>query len=256
MLGDLEEGTDAEADAQGQQVVDEHHQEDILDALQEGFDVAHEGQDDHRDEEDDAEPLERFLQLLGHLGQELGGQHAEGEGTAQQDEDGLEDVPEGDDQLRDIARDIREMEVEAAVEPEVERGRQDGEGRADGRQADGKLHVGLGQRAHEVGDVAAGAGGHQDHAQGHRPADPAAEKQGQQEGEQRQQDQLADHSEDQGFGLAEDVSEQARADAQGDAVHHESQDDVDGIHAARVERDVYAVYNRGDFRTHSTRFIR
>ena len=60
-LGDLEGGSDQETDAESKQVMNEHNEEDVLDALEEGVDVADERKDHHNEEEDDAQPLEGLL---------------------------------------------------------------------------------------------------------------------------------------------------------------------------------------------------
>ena len=147
----------------------QNDQEDVFDALQERVDVAHERQDYHRDEEEYAEYLHGLLELFGDFRQIVGRQDAEGERNAQQDEDGLEHVPERDCELRDLSGDVRQVHVEVAVEPEVEGGREYREGGADGGKAHRQLDVRLRERADEVRDVAAGTGGHQYHSHGHGP---------------------------------------------------------------------------------------
>ena len=235
LLGNLEEGAHAEADAQGEEVVDHDHQEDIFDALHEGVHVAGEGEDDHREEEQDGDPLQGLLQGSCDLGQEPGGQDAGHERNAQEDEDGLEHVPERDGQGRDLMRDGGEMQVCVAPEPEVERGHQDGEGRGDGGQAHGELDVGLREGRHEVGDIAARAGSHEDHAEAHHGRDPPAQADGEEAGESGQQDQLAQRAQQDGFRFAEHLDEGPGLDAQRDAEHDEREDDVDGVHASGVQ---------------------
>ena len=61
----------SETDAKRQQIMDQDHDEDVLDALQEGGHVAAEGEHDHRHEENDGGPLQRLFQLFGDLRQEL-----------------------------------------------------------------------------------------------------------------------------------------------------------------------------------------
>ena len=230
-----EDGGDVVADGQGQEVVDQHDQEDVFDALQEGVHVAGEGQDDHRDEEGDGDVLEGLLEEIRHLREIPGGQDARRERNAQQDEDGPEHVHQRDGKGRDVGMDRGEMQVGVAPEPEIERGHHDGEGRGDGGEAHGKLDIGLGQGRHEIGDVPAGAGCHQDHAQAHHRGDPPADEDGEQAGEGRQQDELARGAQDDGFGLLEHVHERARLDAQRDAVHDEGKYDIDGVHPTGVQ---------------------
>ena len=84
--GDFEDCAYAVSYAECKQVVDKHHYEYVLDALQECLHVAAERQDHHSDEEDDAYPLQGLLEGVSHLGQELRGEDAEREGNAQKDE--------------------------------------------------------------------------------------------------------------------------------------------------------------------------
>ena len=236
--------------------MDEHHDEDVFDTLQEGVDISGEREDHHDEEKEDGNPLERLFQRLGDFGQELRAEDAEGERDAQQDEDGLEDIPQGDDQRRDLARDFRSMEIKVAPDIKVGRGHQDGERRADRGQGNGQLDIGLGQGGHEVGDVASRAGGHQDHAETHHRRDPGTHQPGQAESEGRQQDQLAEHAEQDGLGFLENFDEDAGLDAQGNAEHDESKHDVDRVHAAGVEGHIDLVDMGGDFRTHSLQYYR
>ena len=88
----------------------------------------------------------------------------------------------------------------------------------------------------------------QDHAEGHRPGDGTAEDEREQEGECRQQDELAGHAEEQGPGFGEDLDEGPGLDAEGDAVHHEREHDVDGVHPAGVQRHFNSVNELDCFR--------
>ena len=248
--GNLEEGTDAETDAEGEEVVDQDHQEDIFDALQEGVQVAGEGEDDHRNEEEDGDPLQGFLEGFRDLGQEAGGEDARHERNAQENEDRLEHVPERDGQGGDLMRDGGEMQVRIAPEPEVERGHQDGEGRGDGGQAHGKLDVGSREGGHEVGDIAARTGCHENHAEAHHRGDPPAQGDGQQAGEGRQEDELAQRAQDDGFRFAEHIDESSGPDAQGDSEHDERKDDVDGVHATGIQGYLDLVDGSSGFRRH------
>ena len=97
---DLEDRSHGEADTQCKQVVDKYDDEDVLDAFQECVDVSREGQDHHRNEEEDRDPLEGLPQAFRNGGQETGAEDAQGKRDTEQDEDGLEDVPQGDDEGR------------------------------------------------------------------------------------------------------------------------------------------------------------
>ena len=250
LLRDLEGRPHTVTDAERQEVMDQDHHEDILDALEEGVHVAGEGEDDHRDEEDEGNPLQGLLEGVRDLGQEPGGEDAQGERNAQQDEDGLEHVPQRDDQGGNLVRDRGEMQVGVAPEPEIERGHQDGEGRGDGGQAHGKLDIAPRKGGHEIGDIAARAGGHEDHAEAHHGRDPPAQEDGQQAGEGRQQDQLAQRAQDDGFRFAEHIDEGAGLDAQGDSEHDEREDDVDCVHSTGIQGYLDLVDSRSGFRRH------
>ena len=183
----------------------------------------------------------------------MGSQDTQRQGHAQQDENGLENIPQGNHQVRHGALYLGDLQEKIAVKPEIEGRGQYGQGRTDGRQRYGKLDIGLGQRTDEIGDVAARAGGHQDHAQGHRPGYPAEfpHQQGQQEGQQRQEDQLAAHADDHGLGFLENFDENVGFDTQGDTVHHKCEDDVDGVHATRIQGDINAVDRGSNFGFHT-----
>lgn len=85
LLGDPEGGADTVPDHEGHEIMDEDHQEDVFDTLEESIHIACEGQDDHGNEKEDGNPLERLLEESGHLGQEPGGQDAGDQRNAQQE---------------------------------------------------------------------------------------------------------------------------------------------------------------------------
>ena len=199
---------------------------------------------------DDGNPLEGFLEDGGHLRKIAGGQDAEGQRDAQQDENGLEHIPERNDQGGNLMGDGRHLQVQAAPQPEIERRHDDGESGGNGRQADGQFYVRLAERGHEIGDVSSRTGCDQDHSQAHHGGNPPSEEYGQQEGHGRQEDQLAEHAEKDGFRFLEDVDEDAGTDAQGYAEHDESKDDIDGIHPTGIQVDLDFVDGRCGFRGH------
>lgn len=244
----LEGCADAVSDHQGHEIVDEDHEEDVPDAFEEGVHVAREGQDDHRDEKEDGNPLERLLEPGRYLGKEACRQDAGDKRYAQQDENRLEHVPERDGQGGNVGMDGREMQVGIAPEPEIERSHHHGKGGCDGCETHGQFDIGLCQGRHEIGDVPAGAGGDEDHAEAHHRGNPPAHEDSQQTGESRQQKQLADEPEDDRFGLFENFYKDSRFDAQRHAVHDEREHDVDGVHAAGIQGNLDLVDGMGGFR--------
>ena len=75
--------------------------------------------------------------------------------------------------------------------------------------------------------VAAGAAGHENHAQGHHRGNPAAEQDGQQEGDQRKPDPLQADARQDGFRMNKYVFQGFARDAQRDAEHNEGQHDTE-----------------------------
>lgn len=78
-----------------------------------------------------------FFERLGHLGQVMAGEDAQHQGNAQEDENGLEHIPQGNHQGRNGSRHAGAMQVKGSPSPEVERGEDDGHGGGNGCETDG-----------------------------------------------------------------------------------------------------------------------
>ena len=135
-FGHLERGAYPETDPECHKVVDKHNYEYVFDTFEEGLEISREGEDHHDDEKQNGKPLERLFQLFREIGEEVSEKDSECQRDSKQDEYGLEHVPEGDDECRDISGYICRVEVEVAPNVKVGWGEKDGQRGADGCKGD------------------------------------------------------------------------------------------------------------------------
>ena len=134
----LEQRTCTESDAEGEEIVQEHYKEDILDTCHEHIQIACEDDYDHGDEDSYGKILERFLQYFRNLRKILSAEDTENEGNTHDDEDALEDLSERDLKFRKStdAMVACEVQVHLSPESEVERGGYHAGCRVEGCQRD------------------------------------------------------------------------------------------------------------------------
>ena len=120
LIWQLHQGAGSESDAEGEKIVQEHDQEDILDACHEDVEIALEDDYHHSDEHDDGEVLQRLLQDLGNFRQILSAEDTQDKRNTHDDEYALENISERNLKLRENADVAVSCEIEVHLTPESE----------------------------------------------------------------------------------------------------------------------------------------
>ena len=192
--------------------------------------VGPQGEHDDGDEKNQGKDPKRAPGFFGQAWKQPADGQPRGQGDPQDDENGEKDIYGAE---ADLAQNLGRVGIEAAPEGQVERGHDHRRGRGNGGHADRYGAVAPGQMGHDVGQVAARAGGHQDHAQGHGGV--RAQIEGQQEGEGRQQDELGGQADGRGLGGDQNAFEILGLHVQGDPEHHQPDGGVDHHQPLGVE---------------------